>query len=87
MEKRKAVIFVAIAVALLVSAMSMGCVDKAKEEEEVIKEDLKQAGEVIKEDLEKVKVGPEHVGEVIKEDLKQAGEVIKEDLEKVKEEL
>jgi hypothetical protein len=50
MEKRKAIIFTAIAVAVLVTAMSMGCVDQQQKEE--TKAEVKEALETVKEDLE-----------------------------------
>ena len=49
MEKRKAIIFVAIAVAVLVSAMSMGCVDQQQKEE--VKEELGAAVDNVTDDL------------------------------------
>ena len=44
MEKRRAIIFAGIVVAILVMAMSMGCIEEVKEEKEKIAEEV-EAGE------------------------------------------
>ncbi|NQE53793.1 hypothetical protein C5S29_09385 [ANME-1 cluster archaeon GoMg3.2] len=85
MEKRKAIIFVAIGIAVLVTAMSIGCVDQQQKEE--TKAEVKETVETVKEDLETSKRDVE-TGMAIQEIKEsEAGQELKEEVEKAVEDV
>ena len=80
MEKRKAIIFAAIAVAVLVTAMSIGCVDQQKKEE--IKEDLNKTKRDIETGRAIEKINQSEAAEELREEVKKAEEEIGKEVEK-----
>ena len=80
MEKRKAIIFAAIAVAVLVTAMSVGCVDQQKKEE--IKEDLNKTKRDIETGRAIEKINQSEAAEELREEVKKAEEEIGKEVEK-----
>lgn len=80
MEKRKAIIFAAIAVAVLVTAMSIGCVDQQKKEE--IKDVLNETKRDIEIGRAIEKINQSEAAEELREEVKKAEEEIGKEVEK-----
>ena len=85
MEKRRAIIFAGIVVAILVMAMSMGCIEEVKEEKEKIAEEVKEAEKGFAEEVKEEKTAP--VAEELKERFVEGVEAVEGEGKKLEEEL
>jgi hypothetical protein len=74
MEKRKVIIFVAIALALLVTAMSIGCVKEAEKDEMGVTEGVTEGGEKVVGVVENVSADIKEEGEKITEGVNEGEE-------------